>query len=192
MPSHADLQRDIQRFADRLEALARSCSSIDEVHEAWKAGWRTLVGGTYDVDREWLDLELDRVQDRVFKDGILWARIAAGELAASGSSQAGPTRVRVPYRGCDIVACSKWSPPGGNWTVSIRLQDAHWPHRPWHEDRIAPLPDVTGFDSRQAATEYGITQAKASIDRALALLDDPNVAAIDEDAGEGPLFRMGT
>lgn len=172
MASHADLQQDIQRFADHLEALARSCSSIDEVYDAWKAGWRTIVGGTYDVDREWLDLELDRIQDHVFNDGILTARIAAGELADSAPSQAVPARVRVLYRGCEIVAWPKPSAVDDSWSVSTRLQDAHWPYRPWQEDRIDLLPDATGFDSRQAATDYGVAQGMAAIDRALTLLGD--------------------
>ena len=172
MASHADLQQHIQRFADQLEALARSCSSIDEVYDAWKAGWRTIVGGTYDVDREWLDRELNRVQDHVFKDGILSARIAAGELAESAPSHAVPARVREVYRGCEIVAWPKPSPVDGSWTVSTRLQDEHWPHRRWQEDRVDLLPDATGFASRQAATEYGLAQGKAAIDRALTLLGD--------------------
>ncbi|MGH8078730.1 MAG: hypothetical protein ACREPE_15620 [Lysobacter sp.] len=54
MVIYATLQQDIEQFAEQLEALARNCSSIDEVYDAWKAGWRTIVGGLYDVDREWL------------------------------------------------------------------------------------------------------------------------------------------
>ena len=76
-----NLRRRLERLAVGMEGIARTCRCFDELYLPWCEAWPKISADVSDVDRDWFDRALLATAERVFNNGLLDARIAAGEVS---------------------------------------------------------------------------------------------------------------